>query len=130
MEFPKDLRYTENDEWIRVEGTTGTVGITDYAQDQLSDVVYLEINVEPGQTVGKGEVFGVVESVKAASDLYMPASGKVLEVNEALLDEPERINADPYGEAWMLKIELSDPAELDSLMDAEAYEKYCQERSG
>ncbi len=130
MEFPKDLRYTENDEWIRIEGTTGTVGITDYAQDQLSDVVYLEINLEPGQTVTKGEAFGVVESVKAASDLYAPASGRVLEINQALIEEPERINADPYGEAWMLKIELSDPAELDSLMDAEAYEKYCQERSG
>ncbi len=129
MEFPADLKYTENDEWIRLEGNVGTIGITDYAQEQLSDVVYVEVSVSAGDTVAKGDTFAAVESVKAAADVYLPASGKVLEVNEALADTPELVNSDPYGEAWMVKIELSDPSELDSLMDAAAYEKYCQERS-
>lgn len=129
MDFPGDLKYTENDEWIRVEGDVGTVGITDYAQDQLSDIVYLEVTVGEGDEAAMGESFGVVESVKAASDLYMPVAGKVTEVNEALSDKPELINSDPYGEAWVARIEIKDPAELDALMDAAAYEKYVEERS-
>ncbi len=129
MEFPADLKYTENDEWIRLEGNVGTIGITDYAQEQLSDVVYVEVSVSVGDTVAQGDTFAAVESVKAAADVYLPASGKVLEVNEGLADAPELVNSDPYGEAWMVKIELSDPSELDALMDAAAYEKYCQERS-
>lgn len=127
--IPADLRYTKDDEWVRVEeGDEATVGITDYAQDALSDIVYLELPGE-GDFFGVGETFGVVESVKAASDLYMPVSGDVTAVNDALVDNPEVINQDPYGEAWMIKIKLSEPGQLDDLMDAEAYRKYSEERS-
>ena len=130
MEFPKDLKYSESDEWVRVEGGTATAGITDYAQDQLSDVVYVEALAEAGQELAKGEAHSTVESVKAAADVYMPIGGKVLEVNEALVDSPESVNSDPYGEAWMVKFEVADAAELDGLMDAAAYEKHCEEREG
>ncbi len=128
MNFPSDLKYTENDEWIRVEGGQGIIGISDYAQDQLSDVVYLEVNVGDGDSLEKGESFGVVESVKAASDLYMPVGGKVEEINDDLADTPELMNSDPYGEAWVLKISITDLSELESLMDSEAYAAYCEER--
>jgi len=128
MNFPKDLKYTKKDEWIRVEGNLGVIGITDYAQDQLSDIVFFEFVVSEGDTLTKDNEFGTIESVKAASDIYTPASGKVLEINETLLDAPEVVNSDPYGDAWMLKIELSDPSELDDLMDATAYEAYAKER--
>ncbi|MGD2252570.1 MAG: glycine cleavage system protein GcvH [Anaerolineales bacterium] len=128
MEFPADLKYTENDEWIKVEGTQGTVGITDWAQDQLSDIVYVEIIADLGETVPKGETFASVESVKAAADVYMPVTGKLIEGNEALADTPEMVNTDPYGAAWMGKIEIADPAELDGLLDAAAYQKHCEER--
>lgn len=128
MNFPEDLKYAESDEWVRVEGDGATIGISDYAQDQLSDIVYLEIVVSEGETVKKGDSFGSVESVKAASDIYTPVSGTVLEINEALSDTPETINSDPYGESWMIKIQMSDPSELEGLMDPAAYEKYCQER--
>jgi len=118
--------YTKEDEWIKIEDGIGTVGITDHAQDSLSDIVYLELpNV--GDFFGIGETFGVVESVKAAGDLYMPVSGDVTAVNEALIDTPEQINADPYG-AWMLKVKISDASELDKLMDAAAYTAFCEER--
>lgn len=127
MNIPKDLKYTENDEWIKVEGDTGVVGITDFAQDQLSDIVYVEVIVSDGEEVSQGDSCATVESVKAAADVYMPVSGKVVEINEALADTPELINSDPYGEAWMVKIELSDTSELDSLLDAAAYEKKIQE---
>lgn len=122
------LLYSKDDEWIRVEGDEGTVGITDYAQDSLSDIVFLELP-EVGGRFEAGEAFGVVESVKAAADLYMPVSGEVLATNEGLLDTPELVNSDPYGAAWMVKIKLSDPSQLEGLMDAAAYEAYCQERS-
>jgi glycine cleavage system H protein len=122
MNVPTDLKYTKNDEWIRVEGSVGTVGITDYAQSQLSDIVYVEIVVGVGDTVKKGETCATLESVKAAADVYMPASGKVIAVNEALPDAPETVNKDPYGEAWMVKVELSDLSELDSLLDPAAYQ--------
>lgn len=124
---PADLKYTEDDEWVRVDGNVATVGITDHAQDALSDIVYLELpNV--GDFFGVDETFGVVESVKAAADLLMPVSGDVTEINEDLIDAPETINQDPYGAAWMIKVKLSDPSDLDNLMDAAAYEKYLSER--
>jgi glycine cleavage system H protein len=128
MNFPSDLKYTDNDEWIRVEGNNGVAGITDYAQDQLSDIVYVEAQVAEGDKLDKGDVFAIVESVKAAADVYMPVSGVITEVNEDLSDTPEVVNSDPYGDAWMIKFELSEPGELDELLDAAAYEKHCQER--
>lgn len=129
MKFPEELKYTENDEWIRVEGKVAIAGVTDYAQDQLSDVVYVEITADIGDTLAKGDMFGLIESVKAAADVYMPASGSLTEINEALVDTPELVNSDPYGDAWMVKFELSNPDELDDLLDAEAYGKYVDERS-
>jgi glycine cleavage system H protein len=128
MEFPSDLRYTENDEWIRVEDDIGTIGITDFAQDQLSDVVYVEIIVDEGEVVDKGEICATIESVKAAADVYMPVSGAVTAINEDLADTPEVVNSDPFGEAWMVKIELSDASQLEELLDAEAYEKHVEEQ--
>lgn len=124
----KDLLYTKDDEWLRVEEDEATVGISDYAQDSLSDIVYLELP-EVGESFDEGEPFGVVESVKAAADLFMPASGEVIEVNESLMDEPEVVNTDPYGQAWMVRIKLEDASQLDDLMDAEAYSAYCEERT-
>ena len=128
MNIPADLKYTKEDEWVKVDGNIATIGVTDYAQDALSDIVYLELPAE-GDSFSTGETFGVVESVKAASDLYMPLDGTVTEANEDLVDAPETVNSDPYGEAWMVKIELSDPSQLDGLMDADAYQKYVEERS-
>jgi glycine cleavage system H protein len=125
--IPDGLLYTKEDEWVLVEGDEGTIGITDFAQDALSDIVYVELP-DAGDSVGAGEVFGVVESVKAASDLYSPLSGEVTASNEDILDVPETLNSDPYGEGWMVKIKLSDPSELTNLMDAEAYTAYCEER--
>lgn len=128
MNIPSDLKYTRNDEWIRLEGNTGTVGITDYAQEQLSDIVFVEVIAAVGDELKQGESCAAVESVKAAADVYMPVSGKITSVNEALPEKPEIVNSDPYGEAWMVKLELSDPGELQGLLDAEAYRAYCQER--
>jgi glycine cleavage system H protein len=121
------LKYTESDEWIRVEGNVGTVGLTDHAQDALNDIVYVELP-DVGATFDKGDAFGVVESVKAASDMHVPVGGTVTAVNEALEDAPETVNGDPYGAGWFIKIELSDLSELDGLMDADDYVKYCEER--
>jgi len=121
MKAPGELKYSKNDEWVRVEDEVATIGISDYAQDQLSDVVFVEIVVIEGDELGQGETFAVVESVKAAADIYMPVGGEILAINEALIDSPELINEDPFGEAWLIKIKISDPGELDSLMDAEAY---------
>lgn len=126
MEFPKDLKYTKEHEWVRIESNIVTVGITDYAQDSLGDVVYLELP-EEGATVTKDETFGVVESVKAVSDLFSPISGTVIEVNDALVDNPEVINDDPYGDAWMLKVEMSNTGELKDLLSADEYKKYVEE---
>ncbi len=129
MNIPTDMKYTENDEWIKIEGNTGTIGITDYAQEQLSDIVFVEVIAEQSETLQKGDACATVESVKAAADVYMPVSGKVVAVNdEDLPDAPELINSDPYGEAWMLKIEISDPSELDGLLDPIAYKCFCEER--
>jgi glycine cleavage system H protein len=129
MNIPTDLKYTENDEWIRIEGNTGTIGITDYAQDQLSDVVFVEVVADLDESLNPGDACATVESVKAAADVYLPVGGTVIEINEHLLDTPELVNTDPYGEAWMLKIELSDPSQLDALLDAEAYQEMCDQRS-
>ncbi len=121
------LKYTENDEWIRVEGRVGVIGLTDYAQSALNDIVYVELP-DVGATFVKGESFGSVESVKAASDMHMPVGGKVTAINEALQDAPETVNSDPYGAGWFIKIAISDTSELDDLMDADAYARYCAER--
>jgi glycine cleavage system H protein len=125
MKLDPDCRYSEEHEWIRVEGDEGVIGITDYAQEQLSDVVYVELP-EVGDTFGQDDVFAVVESVKAASDVYMPVSGEILEINEALEDSPELVNQDPFGEAWFVRIAIADPAELEGLIDAEAYKAFVE----
>ena len=127
LQAPDDLKYTDSDEWVRVEGNIVTVGLTDYAQNALNDVVYVEF-VDVGDNLSKGDSFGSVESVKAASDMYTPVSGTLTAVNEALEDEPELVNADPYGKGWMVKLELSDEGELDGLMDSAAYLEYCANR--
>ena len=129
MSNPAELKYTTSDEWVKVDGKTATIGITDYAQEQLSDIVFVEIVLAVGETAKKNTTSATVESVKAAADVNLPVSGKVTEVNEALSQSPELVNSDPFTKAWMLKLELSDLAELDNLMDAAGYEKYCQERS-
>lgn len=128
MIFPDELLYTKEHEWARVEDSEAVVGVTDYAQQQLGDVVYVELP-EPGTEVVKGDTFGVVESVKAVSDLYCPLSGTVTEINEALVDKPELVNQEPYGSGWMIKIELSDEAELDGLLSAREYEEIVAELS-
>jgi glycine cleavage system H protein len=120
MNIPADLKYTKDHEWVRVEGDVAVVGVTDYAQGELGDVVYIEIETE-GESLDQEEVFGTVEAVKTVSDLFMPVSGEVIEVNSALADAPETVNSDPYGEGWMIKVRLSDAAELDGLMSAEEY---------
>ena len=125
MKFDPDCKYDKEHEWIRVEGDEGVIGISDYAQDQLSDVVYVELP-EVGDSFEKGDVFAVVESVKAASDVYVPVGGEVLEINEELEDMPELVNQDPYGEAWFVRIAIADPAELDDLMDADAYKAFVE----
>ena len=127
MEFPDDLRYTREHEWARRRDGKVVVGITDFAQDQLGDVVYVELP-DVGDQVKKGESFGVVESTKAVSELFAPASGKVVEVNAPLKDAPETINEDPYEEGWMIVIEPSDPKELDSLLDPKAYKAFVEEQ--
>jgi glycine cleavage system H protein len=128
MNIPNDLKYTKSDEWIRVEGTRASMGITDYAQSQLSDIVYVDVFVKTGETLAKGKPVASVESVKAASEVYLPAGGTVEAVNAALGNTPESANKDPYGEGWMVKFTLADPAELESLMNAKDYEAYCAGR--
>src|SRR4030067_3445969 len=123
MNIPANLKYTENDEWIRVEGKVGTVGITDFAQNSLSDIVYVEVVTSAGDALKKGEACATLESVKAAADVYLPVGGKIIAVNDQLPDQPEKVNSDPYGEAWMVKLEIADPAELNGLLDASSYEK-------
>ena len=120
MNIPANLKYTKEHEWIRVEGGEAYVGITDYAQSELGEIVFVDVDTV-GETIAQGAVFGSVEAVKTVSDLNMPATGEVLEFNEALNDQPELVNNDPYGEGWMVKITVNDPAELDNLLDAEGY---------
>jgi glycine cleavage system H protein len=126
MNFPEDLQYTRDHEWARVQGNRVTVGITDFAQDQLGDVVYVEFP-DVGDVIKKGEAFGVVESTKAVSDLFAPVSGKVVEVNSPLTDAPETVNEDPYEEGWMIVVEITDPKELAELLDGPTYRKFVEE---
>jgi glycine cleavage system H protein len=124
---PDDLKYARSDEWVRIEGDIATIGISDYAQDQLNDIVYLELP-DVGDEFVKGAAFGSVESVKAASDLYMPVAGTVTEINTALEDEPELINADPYGKGWIMKLKLDGDPEVADLMESGDYAEYCESR--
>ncbi|NLN70883.1 MAG: glycine cleavage system protein GcvH [Chloroflexi bacterium] len=130
MKTPKDLKYAKTDEWIKVEGEEATIGISDYAQDQLSDIVYVEILVEEGDAIEKGDEIATIESVKAAAGVNTLASGTVIAINEALDDEPEQLNSDPYEAGWIIKIKLDDVAQLDDLLSAEEYEAYNEEREG
>ena len=122
MNFPADLKYTKDHEWIRVEGDVAYVGITDFAQSELGEIVYVDITTE-GETVEKEEVFGTIEAVKTVSDLFMPATGEVLEVNPELEDAPELVNEVAYGKGWLIKVTVADPAQLDELLSAEEYQK-------
>ncbi|WP_306641799.1 glycine cleavage system protein GcvH [Sanyastnella coralliicola] len=121
MNTPKDLRYTKDHEWVRLEGDVAVIGITDYAQGELGDIVFVEVETE-GEELDAEEVFGTVEAVKTVSDLFMPVAGEVIEVNEAIADDPALVNSDPYGEGWMIKIKLADAGSVAELLDAEAYE--------
>jgi glycine cleavage system H protein len=121
MTVPDDLKYTEEHEWIRVEGDEIVVGVTDFAQGELGDVVFIEIETE-GEVLEKGDTFGTIEAVKTVSDLYMPVDGEVIEVNAALEDAPELVNSQPFGEGWMIRIKVSDPSQLDELISAEVYQ--------
>ncbi|MEJ5993442.1 glycine cleavage system protein GcvH [Pedobacter sp. Du54] len=120
MNFPSELKYTKDHEWVKVEGSNATIGITDFAQRELGDIVYIDIN-SVGSEVAKEEVFGTVEAVKTVSDLFMPLTATVTEINAALNDKPELVNTDPYGEGWMVKVTLADAAEVDGLLSAEDY---------
>lgn len=128
MSNPSNFKFAKTDEWVSVEGNVATIGVSDYAQSQLSDIVYLEFLVDPGDDFSKGDSLVTLESVKAAADVSAPVSGKVVELNESLTDDFEAVNKDPFGSAWMVKIELSDPSELEGLMSSDAYTKYCEER--
>lgn len=125
--YPADYRYTKDHEWIKVDGATATVGITDYAQHELGDVVFVELP-KPGAKFSAGQSFGTVESVKAVSDIFCPVSGEVVEANGTLGNEPEKINKDPHGAAWLIKLKLTNPSEVNGLMDAKAYEAFIQEK--
>ena len=128
MPFPANYRYTKEHEWIRVDGHVATIGITDYAQHELGDVVFVELP-KPGAKIETGKSFGTVESVKAVSEIYAPASGEVVEANAALNDTPEKINSDPHGAAWLIKVRLANPAEISGLMDATAYQAYIADKT-
>lgn len=121
MQFPENLKYSKDHEWIRVEGDVAYIGITDFAQGELGDIVFIDVDTE-GEELGRDEVFGSVEAVKTVSDLYLPVAGEILEVNDGLEDAPESVNEDPYGKGWMVKIRVSNPSELEELMDVAAYQ--------
>ena len=125
MNIPAGLKYTQDHEWVRIEGETAIVGITDFAQGELGDVVFVEIETN-GETLEKGETFGTVEAVKTVSDLFMPVGGEIVEVNPALADEPELVNKDPYNKGWMIKVKITDVAELDELLSAGDYQKMLE----
>jgi glycine cleavage system H protein len=127
-EIPEDVRYTKEDEWARIQGNRVTIGITDYAQQQLGDIVFVELP-EVGRSIEAGDPFGSIESVKAVSDLYAPVGGRVVEVNEDLKEQPESVNEDCYGDGWMVVIEVSDPSELTDLLDASAYSQHVRDRA-
>ena len=120
MTFPADLKYTKDHEWIRLEGDNAFIGITDYAQHELGDIVFVDVDTVD-ETLDAEEPFGTIEAVKTSSEVFMPVAGKVVEFNEALADAPETVNSDPYGEGWIIKIEVSDASQMDALLDAEAY---------
>jgi glycine cleavage system H protein len=122
MNIPQDLKYTKDHEWIKVEGDTATIGITDFAQGELGDIVYVEVETVD-ETLEREEVFGTVEAVNTVSDLYLPLSGEIIKFNESLEDEPEKVNSDPYGEGWMIKIKFSDESQLEDLLSADAYKE-------
>lgn len=122
MNIPSELKYTKDHEWVKIEGDIAIIGITDFAQGELGDIVYVDVETLD-ETVEKDEVFGTVEAVKTVSDLFMPLTGEVIELNEDLEDNPEKVNSDPYGEGWMIKIKPSDPSETDNLLSAEAYKE-------
>jgi glycine cleavage system H protein len=126
MSYPQNFKYTKEHEWVMVEGDNGTIGITEHAQEELGDIVFVDLP-KKGATVTKGQTFGSVESVKAVSDIYAPVSGEVLEINEALATAPEKLNSDPHGAAWLIKIKLAQPAEVDGLLAAADYQKYVGE---
>ena len=121
MNIPSNLKYTSDHEWIKIEGDIATIGITDFAQSELGDIVYVEIETE-GDTLDKGDVFGTVEAVKTVSDLFMPVKGEVIEVNSGIESEPESVNNDPYESGWMIKVKMEDPSEADNLLSAEQYQ--------
>ncbi|MCX2742885.1 glycine cleavage system protein GcvH [Mangrovivirga sp. M17] len=121
MNIPKDLKYTKDHEWVKIDGDVVTVGITDFAQKELGDIVYVEVETE-GEDIEQGETFGTVEAVKTVSDLFMPVSGNIIEFNEELESSPEKVNEDPYGEGWMIKIKVEDESQLEELIDAAEYE--------
>ena len=123
MNFPAELRYTKEHEWVKLEGDIATVGITDFAQSELGDIVYVEIETV-GQTLAQDEIFGSVEAVKTVSDLFLPIAGEILEVNAVLADQPELVNSDPFGEGWMVKVKVADIADVESLMDADTYKAH------
>jgi glycine cleavage system H protein len=129
VEIKSDRRYTKSHEWVKVDGDTVTMGVTDFAQSELGDITYLELP-EPGDSVTKSEPLGVIESVKAASDIYSPVSGEIVEANDSVVDAPESVNSSPYDDAWLVKIKLSDPSQVDELMDSAAYEKFVEEEGG
>lgn len=120
MNIPADLKYTKDHEWIKIEGNTATIGVTHFAQSELGDIVYVDVDTL-NEIIEKEEVFGSVEAVKTVSDLFMPITGEIIEINEALADEPEKVNTDPYGEGWMIKISISDASQIDELLSASAY---------
>ncbi|MGC1631881.1 MAG: glycine cleavage system protein GcvH [Gelidibacter sp.] len=122
MNIPAELKYTKDHEWISIDGEVATVGITDFAQGELGDIVYVEVETLD-ETLEMDEIFGTVEAVKTVSDLFLPLSGEIIEFNEVLEDEPEKVNTDPYGEGWMIKIKISDPSQVDKLLSAEAYKE-------
>ena len=125
MNLPSELKYTKDHEWIKIEDNIATVGITEFAQGELGDIVYVDVDTLD-DTVEEGEIFGSVEAVKTVSDLFMPLTGEVIEFNEELEDEPELVNSDPYGKGWMIKIEMSDSSQIENLLDAEAYKELIQ----
>ncbi|MDX1543507.1 MAG: glycine cleavage system protein GcvH [Christiangramia sp.] len=122
MNIPQELKYTKDHEWVKIEGDTATIGVTDFAQGELGDIVYVEVETLD-ETLEKEEVFGTVEAVKTVSDLFMPVSGEIIEFNDSLEDEPEKVNSDPYGEGWMIKVKLSDASEVEGLLSAEEYKE-------
>lgn len=128
MQYPRELKYDREHEWVRTEGDVAVIGISDFAQDQLGEVVYVDLP-SAGDSVSAGETFGEVESVKSVSELFSPVSGEIVAVNDVLSDSPETVNEDPYGDGWMIKVRLSDPSEVDDLLDADGYQAYIAEEA-